>query len=139
SRLQKPLENRLDVAWHPHRELLEERPRKLQRHARDLRESIGEIVRLAQAQRRRFLETLWPEGGQVDSGAQGEQALIGADIARRLLPPNVLFARLQGQHPAASAVAIDRLADQSPWDLADELLPARHDAEIRAAVHHRVP
>ena len=40
----------------------------------------------------------------VDGGAQRHQALVGADVRRRLLAADVLLARLQREHEAAPAV-----------------------------------
>src|SRR5207237_935019 len=82
------------------------------------------------------LQSLRAEGGEVDGGAQGEQTLVGADVARRLLATDVLLARLQRQHPAALAIAIGRLADQSSRHLAQELLVAAagQQPDVRPAV-----
>src|SRR5207253_478881 len=98
---------------------------------------IREIVSLLQAQIRRLLQTLRSQGSEIDGRSQREEALIGADVARRLLSADVLLARLQRQHPAAPVVAIDRLPDKPAGNLAHELLAARHEAEVRAAERHR--
>ena len=75
---------------------------------------------------------------QVDRRAQGQQALVGADVAGGLFAADVLLAGLQRQHPAAAAAAIDGLADQPAGHAADELLAAGHDAQVRPAEGHRV-
>ena len=110
---------------------------KAQPQARYLRQLLGGVVGLAQAQLGRLLQPLRPERGQVDRRPQGQQALVGADVARRLLAADVLLARLQRQHPAALAVAIDRLADQPARHLAHKLLAAGQQAQVRPAVAHR--
>ena len=79
-----------------------------------------------------------PDRGEVDAGAEGEQPLVGADVRRRLLAADVLLAGLQGEDPAPLAVAVDRLADDPAGHLADELLATRQDAQVRAAVRHRI-
>ena len=70
---------------------------------------------------------------------QREQPLVRADVARRLLAADVLLAGLERQHPAALAVAVGRLADEPAGDLADELLAAGQDAEVRPAVAQARP
>src|SRR5438132_1175523 len=94
-------------------------------------------MRLLQAQLGGLAQTVGTKGRQVNCGPQGEQALIRADIARRLLAANVLLARLEGQHPAALAGTVDGLAYEPTGNLPDEFLPARHDPQIRPAVAHR--
>ncbi len=49
----------------------------------------------------------------------------------------MLFAGLQRQHPAAFAVAIHSLSDQSTGDFANVFLPTGHDSQIRSAITHR--
>ncbi len=106
------------------RELLEERPPERERNPLDLRQLFGGVVCLVQAQLRRLLQSLRAERREIRGGTQGEQALVGADVTRRLLATDVLLARLQRQHPAAFAVAVGRLPDQSPRHLAQKLLVA---------------
>ena len=72
--------------------------------------------------------------GQVDAGAKGEEALVGADVGGGLLAADVLFAGLEGEHPAAVAAAVGRLADDAPGHLAEVGLAAGHDAQVGAAV-----
>src|ERR1035438_280721 len=95
-------------------------------------------MRLLQAQVRRLLQPLWPQRRQVDRGAQGEQALVGADITGCFLAADVLLARLQGQYPASFAGAVHGLPDDATRDLTNELLLARHHAQVWTAVRHRI-
>ena len=69
---------------------------------------------------------------------QGHESLIRADVAGGFFAADVLFAGLQGQHPAALAVAIDCLADEPARHLADVLLPAGQETQIGTAVGHRI-
>ena len=70
-------------------------------------------------------------------GPQGQQSLVGADVAGGLFAADVLFAGLQRQHPAAAAAAVDRLARDPSGHAADELLATGHDAQVWAPVQHR--
>src|SRR5882724_96385 len=70
-------------------------------------------------------------------GAEGQQTLVGADVAGRLLPADVLLASLHREHEAAFAVAVHGLADEPARHLADISFAARQHAKIRAAVTHR--
>src|SRR5271163_5159975 len=74
----------------------------------------------------------------MDRKGERAQARVGADVARRPLPPDVLLARRQGQYPAALAVRIDGLADDSARHLADEFVTAGEQTEIGAAEIERV-
>ena len=107
-------------------ELLERRPpRTPARSGPSAVEPLGGVVRLAQAQLGRLAQALRAQRGQVDAGPQGEQALVGADVARGLFAADVLLAGLQRQHPAALAAAVDRLAGDAARHAADELLRGR--------------
>ena len=92
------------------------------------------IAGLLQAQVGRFSQPLRAQLSQVDGGSQGEQALVGADVAGRLFAADMLLASLQREHEAAFAAAVDRLADDPARHAADELLAAGHDAQVGAAV-----
>ncbi len=64
-----------------------------------------------------------PEPRQVDDAGERVQRLRGADVRGRLLAADVLLARLQREHEAATAVDVDGL----PGD------PARHPAHVLGA------
>ena len=51
------------------------------------------------------------EQAAVDRRPQCVERLARADVARRLVATNVLFARLEGEHEGALAVGVERLAD----------------------------
>ena len=71
--------------------------------------------------------------GRVHGGHHGEQHLRGADVARRLLPADVLLPRLQREPVGGVAVRVDRKADQAAWQLALEVVPHRDIGGVRAA------
>ena len=67
-----------------------------------------------------------------------EQRLVGGDVRGRLLAPDVLLARLQGQHIAALTRGVHRLADDPAGQPADVVGARGEEAVVRAAVAHRV-
>jgi hypothetical protein len=90
-------------------------------------------MRLADAQFSRLGQPLRPHFSQIDCRPQGEQPLVGADVAGRLFAADVLLAGLKRQHPAAAAPTIDRLPGNAPRHPPYELLAAGHDSQIRPA------
>src|SRR5690606_3869794 len=87
------------------RELVEERPVVGQRQTVNRTQLLGGVVRLLQAQFGDLPQSLRTYGGEVDRGPQRQQSLIGADVARGLVPADVLLARLQAEHVTGLAVA----------------------------------
>ncbi len=71
--------------------------------------------------------------GHVDREGQRAEPRVGADVRRRLLAADMLLARRQRQHEAALAFGIDRLAAEAPRHLADILLLAAEQPDIRPA------
>ena len=110
-----------------------------QLHIRYSLEPLGEPPRpsawLSRASR---VSPVFAEQRQMDRKGERAQPRIGADVAGRLLAPDVLLAGRQGQHPAAPAVGIDGLADEPPRHLADEFVPAGEQAEMGSAEIERV-
>src|SRR5438445_3484534 len=74
----------------------------------------------------------------MDRERERAQTRISADVAGRPLAANVLLAGRQGQHPAAPAVGVDGLADETARHLSDELVAAGEEAEMRPAEIERV-
>src|ERR671926_1459802 len=68
-------------------------------------------------------ESLRPEPREVYQPGERQQGLVGGDVRRRLLAPDVLLARLEGEDIAALARGVYRLADD----------PTRHPADVRGA------
>ncbi len=66
-----------------------------------------------------------------------EQRLVRADVAGRLLAPDVLLARAHRHHEGALALEVGRHPDEPAGDLADERVGRGEDAEVRAAVLRR--
>src|SRR5205814_10635403 len=62
-----------------------------------------------------------------------------ADVRHRLLPADVLLARLQGHAKGPVTVRVAGEADDSPRHLPDVLLTTSEDPEQRAAEIHRRP
>src|SRR5688572_26205014 len=67
----------------------------------------------------------------------GQQRLGGADIRRRLLPPDVLFTSRERHPIRGSAVCVDRYADDSAGHLTDERASRREERGVRPAVAER--
>ena len=74
----------------------------------------------------------------MDREGERAKAGIGADVARRLLAPNVLLAGRQRQHEAAAALGVDRFAGEPSRHLPHELEPGREQPDIGAAEIERV-
>ncbi len=74
-----------------------------------------------------------PEQREPDRDAKRAQALIRADVARRLLAPDVLLACGQRHHERALARRVDALADQAAGELAHEFLARGEEARVRTA------
>ena len=64
----------------------------------------------------------------MDAEGQRAEAGIGADVAGRLLTPDMLFARRKRQHEAALSFGIDRFAAQASRHLPHELFAATEQA-----------
>ena len=84
-----------------------------------------------------FTHSFRSHEGKVYGHIKGHERLVGADVARRFLPPDMLFPRLQGQHEGTAAVHVDSLSHDSAGKLADEFLPACKIACIRASERQR--
>src|SRR5207247_667821 len=84
-------------------------------------------------------EPVPPEEREVDGHGERAQTLIGADVGGGTLAANVLLARGEGQHVAAAAVRVDRLADQTARHAAHEALARGEEPDARAAVAHGEP
>ena len=69
----------------------------------------GDVAQPVRAERR-----------EVDRRGERAQRLVGADVARRLVAPDVLLARAQRHHVGAPAVDVGRPPDQPAGHLADE-------------------
>ena len=89
-------------------------------------------------ERRQAGEPHLAQQGEVYGEGQGAQAGVGADVAGRLLPADVLLAGRQGQHEAPAPVHVGGFADQAPRHLAQVLLPRRQHTYRRAAEVERV-
>src|SRR5919198_1059097 len=75
---------------------------------------------------------LRPEPREVDEAGERQQRLVRRDVGGRLLAPDVLLARLQGEDIAALARSVYRLTDDPARHPADEVVPRREEAVMRA-------
>ncbi len=108
-------------------ELIEERARKPRRCVR------GEVVGLRQVLPGEFAQALLAIDGHEDGRHQGDQRLVGADVGRRLLAPDMLLARGERQAIGPLAARVLGLAHQAARHLSHELLPGRDHAGVGAA------
>src|ERR1700743_3754634 len=69
-------------------------------------EPLPRVGRAPHQELAQLAEALAPEPGQVDHRAERVQRLRGADVVGRFLAADVLLARLQCQHEAATPVDI---------------------------------
>src|SRR5436190_19988833 len=97
------------------------------------------VAREREAGLPQLTQPLRSEPREVDQPGQREQCLVRRDIGGGLLTTDVLFTRLQGQHEAALAFGIDRLARDPPWHAADELGSRRQKPIVGATVRLVVP
>ena len=79
----------------------------------------------------------WYDG--VQTGDHREQDLRGADVARRLLAPDVLLARLQREPERGAALRVDRHADEAAGQRAPVLVAHREVRGVRSAEAERHP
>ena len=77
------------------------------------------------------------EGRHVDRRGEGQEGLVGADVAGGLVAADVLLARAQGHHERTLAVEVGGHAHEPAGDLADERVGRGQDAQVRAAVLRR--
>ena len=73
----------------------------------------------------------------VHAGHNRGQHLRGADIARRPLPADVLFARLQRHAQSSGSKNVLGNADDASWHMALEARPSREVSGVGAPVSHR--
>src|SRR6266480_3021143 len=74
---------------------------------------------------------------RVHRGNHGEEYLSGADVARRLLAPDVLLAGLQRHAQRRSPGAVLRDTDDAAREVALELVARREESGMRTAVAQR--
>src|SRR5436190_21631391 len=122
----------LRVPSDPHGKLLERCPsRKHELEAR-VHETLLRVLAEGHAGLPQFPHTLRPEPREVDETGERQQRLVGRDVGGRLLAPDVLLARLQGQDIAALARGVYRFADDASRHAADELAARGEEAIVRA-------
>ena len=85
---------------------------------------VGEeaVSKSAALQPGQVLQAVLPQQAEIDSGCQGDQTLVGADIGCGLFPADVLFPGVEGEHIAALSPCIHGFSGQSSGHLADILV-----------------
>ena len=94
---------------------------------------VGGVVRLLEAEFGHLTDPLFAHGRHVDAGGEGVEGDVGADIARRALAADVLFAGAQGHDEGALAVGVGGLADEAARHLPDMLLAGGEEPDMRPA------
>ena len=102
-------------------------------HPRHLAQRLGGPPCRRMVHPRQLRQPVAAQQRHVDRKRQRTQPGIGADVAGRLLAPDMLLAGRQRQHEPALAVGIHRLPAQPPRHLPHELLAAPEQAQIRPA------
>ncbi len=77
------------------------------------RSCVAAVARAARRAQRHLGDARGPEPTQLDRGGHRHQRLVGADVGRRLLAPDVLFSGAQRRDVGASALGVDGLADEA--------------------------
>src|SRR5690349_24161763 len=74
---------------------------------------------------------------RVHARDHGEEHLRGADVARRLLAPDVLLARLERHAKRRPAVRVARHTDDATREQALEFVACREECRVRTTEAHR--
>src|SRR3954468_22191596 len=130
-----------DVARVPsdaHCKLLERCPICKQLSEAALRELLLRVGREREAGLPPLAQSLRPEPRQVDEASERQERLVRRDVRRRLLAPDVLLSRLQGEDIAALARGVYRLADEPAGHPADVVLACGEEAVVRPAERGKV-
>ena len=120
----------------PELEPIEERSIESDGAPRDPGESRGQGVSLRDAGTRGGAEPRRAHECEVGCRGDGGERLVRADVARRLLTADVLLARLERVHEAASTARVLCLADDPAGHLTNQRLARSEDPEMRAAERH---
>ena len=99
-------------------------------------QAFGHDLRHAVHTPRDQLQTVGTVIGRIEAGDDGKQNLSGADIAGRLLAPNMLLSGLQGHAQRRFALAIDRNTDNTPRNGALVDLARGEERGMRPAIPH---
>src|SRR5690606_6376319 len=115
-------------------ELVEERHIEGKFESVELRQPVGEVMRVLVAGAGNLPESFRSEARHVDGRGRRHQALVRADVAGRLLAADMLFARLERQHVSALALRVGGDTGDTARHLANERLPAAEQANVRATI-----
>src|SRR5581483_9497125 len=118
-------------------ELVEERLVTFDRVTVERVDAVGGVVCLLVAELGDAAEAARSERLEPDGRGERDELLARADVARRALAPDVLLARLQGEHVAGAALEVLRLADDAPGHLADVAVAAGEEPDVGPAERER--
>src|SRR6267143_5068851 len=93
-----------------------------------LAEHLDRVASLDEDALEKLAKALGPKEGKVGSGSYCEEGLICANVRRSLLPTDVLFPGLK-DHTECSLFPVESRshADQSAWQLTNQVLPTTPD------------
>src|SRR5581483_2579969 len=118
-------------------ELLKEGQRRIDTEAGQFGDLLCRIVRLLVAQFGHAAQAMLAHQRQVDAAGQRQQALVGANVAGRLLAPDVLFAGPQRHDVGPAAIGVHRLAHDAACDPAYKLILRGKKAQVWPAKTER--
>ena len=120
------------IAGNPDREFIE-KCLVQHRDAGDRREPVAKRDRIGMIDPGETPQTRVAKQGQINREGKAREAGIGADIRRRLVAPDMLFARRKGQDEGAAAGSIDRFAAETSRHLAQIFGLRREKPDIGTA------
>src|SRR5215216_3191192 len=122
-----------------HGELPKERRIRIPKPKTRSLKPLCQIMGLRDGEFGHFAQSLWSHQGRVDGRGQGRERLVGTDVGVRPRTPDVLLAAPQGEDVGQLSVFVYGLSRDTSRKLADEILPGRHVACVRATEHERHP
>ena len=108
------------VAAHADHELVEGRSREREREPRRRADPRLGVLRLGEVALGQAPQPDAAQQREVDGRHQQTQALVGADVRGRPLAADVLLARREREHEAATPLAVDGLTDEAAGQIAHE-------------------
>ena len=105
---------------------------KTDRAARVL-QGILEVLRLVAVETCQFPDAGPPEGGHIHGGCERVEAVVGADVRRRLFTSDVLLPCRQRQDEAAFPLPVRRFTHEASGQVPHKLFPARQHPQCRTA------
>src|SRR5215211_3803589 len=122
-----------------HGELPKERRIRIPKSETRSLKPLCQIMGLRDGELGHFAQSMWSHQGCVDGRGQGRERLVGTYVGVRPCAPDVLLAAPQGEDVGQLSVFVYGLSRDTSRKLADEILPGRHVACVRATEHERHP